>query len=138
MSSSVLYLGDRVGIGPLKIATCTSFLMILNELRMIQLQLETIRIKIGRLEPEIQPVKSWATSLGWAYDVIGQPICNIIGNIFYNLTVEVHLSDTPDISNAQLPYRRCERRNFVIYSSTRDARRLCYYLLSCKEEFFHI
>ena len=40
----------------------------------------------------------------------------IIGKHFYFiLTVELHLNDTQDISNAQVPYRRCERRIFIIY-----------------------
>ena len=31
--------------------------------------------------------------------------------------MEVHLTDTQDISNAQVTYRRRERRIFIIYGS---------------------
>ena len=34
--------------------------------------------------------------------------------------MEVHLLYTQEISGAQLPFRRCERRMFVIYSAARD------------------
>ena len=54
------------------------------------------------------------------------------------LTVENYTKDTQEISGTQLPYRRCERRIFVIYSYQRDARRLFYYLLSCKVAFFQL
>ena len=39
------------------------------ESKRFQLQFATNRIKIGPLEPEIQPVKGCPTSLRWAYDV---------------------------------------------------------------------
>ena len=35
------------------------------------------------------------------------------------LTVEVHLNDTQDISNPQLPYKRCERK--IYYNIARQA-----------------
>ena len=110
----------------------------LNEFRRIQIQFATNRIKIGLLEPEIQPSKCCATSLRNAFDVMGQPPvairCVIIFVLF--LTVDVHLQDTQDISEAQLPYRHIERSMFVVYSSARDSRGLCYYPISCKVAFF--
>ena len=116
-------------------------MIVSNESIRIQLQFATNRIKIGPLKPEIQPAKGWATSLLWAYDVTWchRPTAgnNIIFHTFYLfLTVEVHLQDTQEISGAQfieltlytnsmaqLPYRRRERRMFVIYSS---AHQLCF------------
>ena len=38
-----------------------------------------------------------------------------LSQIYLFLTVEVHLQDTQEILGAQLPYRRRERRMFVIY-----------------------
>ena len=72
-------------------------------------------------------------------DVIGLPpvtmslvtLCNCF------LTMQDYTKDTQGISGTQLPYRRCERRIFVVvYSTTRDARQLCYYLLYCKVAFY--
>ena len=100
---------------------------VLNELRKIQLQFATNIIKIGQLKQEVQPAKGCETSLSWGYDVTWRhsPAAknNIICHNFYLfMSVEVHLQDTQEISDAQLPYRRCERTMFVIYSS---AHQLC-------------
>ena len=61
-------------------------------------------------------------------DVIELPPVTISPLTLYNsfLTLEDYTKDTQEISGTQLPYRRRERRIFVIYSSTRDARWLCY------------
>ena len=109
---------------------------------MIQLQFATNRIKIGPLEPEIQPAKgarSHYTVPMTSRDVISLQLVTIslvtlICNCF--LTVEDYTKETQEISDSQLPYRRCESRRFVIISSTRDARWLCYFPLSCKVAFF--
>ena len=112
-----------------------------NESKIIQLQFATKRIKIGLLEREIQHAKgAWRHYAApmTSRDVISlQPatislvtLCNCF------LTVGDCTKETQENSGAQLPYRRCESRMFVIYSSTRDARWLCCYLLSCKIAFF--
>ena len=113
----------------------------LNESKMIQLQFATSRLKIGPLEPEIHPVKSaWRRYVGpvTSRDVISLKTSNNITCNTYNyfLTVEDYTKETQKISDAQLPYKLCESRMFVIYSSTRDVRWLCNYLLSCKVAFF--
>ena len=65
----------------------------------------------------------FATSLRWAYnmtsrDVIGLPQVTISLATIYNnycfLTVEDYTKDTREISGTQLPYRRRQRRIFVI------------------------
>ena len=115
----------------------------LNESRRIQLQFSINRIKIGQIEPEIQPAKGaqglYAGPMTWR-DVIGLlPVVKSLVTLYICfLIVEDYTKDTQEISGTQLPYRRCESSIFVIYSSTSDARRLCYYLLSCKEAFFHL
>ena len=95
----------------------------LNESRRIQLQFATKRIKIGPLEPEIQPAKCARRHYAGpmtSRDVIGLPPVTISLSTLYNcfLTVEDYTEHTQEISGTQLPYRRCERRIFVIYSST--------------------
>ena len=96
---------------------------------------------MGPLEPELQPVKGeqrhYAGSMT-SRDVIGLPPVTTSLVALYNcfLTVEDCTKDTQEISGTQLTYRRCERRIIVIYSFTRDALRLFYYLLYCKVAFF--
>ena len=55
-------------------------------------------------------------------DVISLPPLTIsfvtLNNSF--LTVEDYTKETQEISDSQLPYRRCENRMFVTYSFTRD------------------
>ena len=113
----------------------------LNESRMVQLLFAINRIKIGSLEPEIQSTKCARRHYAGpmtSRDFISLPPVKILLVTLCNsfLIVEDYTKETPEISGAQLPYRRCESRMFVIYSSTRNARRLCYYLLSCKVAFF--
>ena len=97
-----------------------------------------------------RPIRTWDTAcqssrrryarLMTSRHVIVLPLVTISLVTLYNcfLTVEDYTKGTQEISGTQLPYRLCERRMFVIYSSTRDVRRLCYYLLSCKVAFFHL
>ena len=96
--------------------------MSLNDSRRIQLQFATNRIKIGPLEPEIQPAKgarSHYTRPMTSRDVIGLSQVLISLVTLYNclLTVEDYTKDTQEISGTQSPYRRCERRIFVICST---------------------
>ena len=92
----------------------------LNESRRIQLWFATNRIQISPLETEIQPVKGmWRHYCGSikSRGVIGLTPVTIITVSFITffpfLTLEVHLQDSKEISGAQLPYRRRERRRFV-------------------------
>ena len=130
----------NVGICIIKCGTVWSKIFIdfitLNVSRRIQQKIATNRIKFGTLEPEILPAKGCTTSLRWAYDVtMMAQACQwlqyhvtifIHVTISFVLAVEVHLYDTQGISGAQLPYRRRERRMFVLYIS---ARQLSYYHL---------
>ena len=104
------------------------YFIALNESRMIQLLFATNRIKIGPLKQEKQPAKGAQRHYGgpmMSRDVISLPPVTISLATLYNsfLTVGDYTKETQEISGVQLPYRRCERRMFVIYSSTRDARR---------------
>ena len=113
----------------------------LNESIMIQLQFATNRIKIDPLEPVIESDKGkqshYARPLP-SRDVISLQPLTISLVTLYNcfLTMQDYAEETQEISDAQLTYRHCESRMSVIYSSTRDARWLCYYLLSLKVTFF--
>ena len=112
----------------------------LHKSRMIQLQFATNKIKIGQLEPEIQPAKGARSHYAghkMSRDVISLPPVKISLVTHYNffLTVEDYTKETQEIWDAQVPYRR-ESRMFVIYSSSRDALWLCYYPLSWKVAFF--
>ena len=96
--------------------------MSLNDSKRIQLQFATNRIKIGPLEPEIQPAKGARrhyTRPRTSRDVIGLSQVLISLVTLYNclLTVEDYTKDTQEISGTQSPYRRCERRIFVICST---------------------
>ena len=86
---------------------------------MIQLQFATNIIKIGPLEPEIQPAKGARRHYAGpmtSRDVISLPpvTISLVTLENYFLTVEDYTKETQEISDAQLPYRRCERRMFVI------------------------
>ena len=90
----------------------------LNESRKFWLQFATDRIKIGPLEPEIQPAKGARRHFAGpmtSLDIMGLPPIPISLVTLYNclLTVE-------KISGTQLPYRRCERRIFFINISFYD------------------
>ena len=93
---------------------------------MIQLQFATNRIKIGPLEQEIQSGKGARRHYAGpmtSSDVISLPPVTISLVTLYNcfLTVlfdKYHTKETQEISGAHLPYRRCERKIFVIYGST--------------------
>ena len=78
-----------------------------------------------------------ATSLRWAYDVTWshRPRAgnSIICHFFFFFLL--WSKDTQEISGARLPYRRRERRMFVIYSS---ARQLCYYHCTKKRTLFQL
>ena len=54
---------------PIQIKIYKIDFIVLNEFRRIQLQFATNRIKIGPIEPEIQPAKCCVPSLCLAYDV---------------------------------------------------------------------
>ena len=86
---------------------------------MIQLQFSTSIIKIGPLEPEIQPAKGARRHYSepmTSRDVISLPPVTISLVTLYNcfLTVEDYTKETQEISGAQLPYRRCKSRMLVI------------------------
>ena len=96
--------------------------------RRIQLQFASNRIIIGSLEAEIQPVKCCSTSYAWSMTsryVIGQlPVtCHFVTIIIW-FWLSKHICKTHKLSVTQFPYRRRERRIFVIYSS---GCQLCYY-----------
>ena len=115
-----------------------------NELRRIQLQFATNRIKISLLEPEIQPAKGCTTSLLWAYDVTcchkpaaGNNItCNTLQLLFDCRSTSVRHTRNFRCSVTSGRNFRClwEEVMFVIYSSTR---KLCYYPHSCKVAFLN-
>ena len=81
----------------------------LSEFRSIQLQFATNRIKIGPLEPEIQPSKVERR------EVIGMPLVTISLVTLYNcfLTVENYTKDTQEISGTQ--YTDVVRGGYVSY-----------------------
>ena len=117
------------------------YFIALNVSRMIQLQFATNRIKIHSLEPDVQPSKYvrrlFAGPMA-SREVMSLPPVRISLVTLYNcfLTVEDYTKETQEISGTKLPYRHCESMMFVLHSSTRDAGRLCNYLLSCKIAFF--
>ena len=93
-----------------------------------QLQFSTNRIKIGPLEPEIQPEKCALRHYAGpmtSHDFIGLPpvTISLVTLDYCFFTVEDYTKDTQEISCGQLPHRRRERRMFVIYSS---AHQLCF------------
>ena len=99
----------------------------------MNLQFATNRIKIGPLEPEIQPAKGelrhYAGTMT-SRDVIVLPPVTISLYNNFSLTVEDYTKDTQEISCGQLPYRRSERKMFVIYSSAHQKLKRHFFPLS--------
>ena len=99
----------------------------------MNLQFATNRIKIGPLEPEIQPAKvelrHYAGTMT-SRDVIVLPPVTISLYNNCSLTVEDYTKDTQEISCGQLPYRRSERKMFVIYSSAHQKNQRHFFPLS--------